>query len=103
MSEQDEIKRDGGRAQKNSGRGKHDKGDAVLEPFLYDIKEYAKSFSVSIENWGKVCMDAIAAGRRQPAFKLVLGEEGKQRIRVWVISDSMFKEMREAWLEKYDN
>lgn len=99
MSEEAEAKRDGARLQKNSGRGKHDKGDAVLHPFLIDYKEYASSFSVSISNWAKLSKDAILKERLQPAFKLVLGS-GSKKVRVWVISDEMFHEMHEAWTEK---
>ena len=99
MSEESESKLDGSKLQKNSGRGKFDKGDATLGPFLLDYKEYASSFSVSVSNWVKLSSDAILKGRLQPAFKLVLGE-GKRKIRVWVISDKMFHEMLEAWNEK---
>ena len=97
-SELMEIKRDGATPQKNSGRGVHDKGDAVLEPFLIDYKEYTESFSVSRSNWAKLQRDAWTAGRREPAFKLVLGEtDTKDKLRVWVISDAMFHEMLEAY------
>lgn len=98
MSEQSEAKRDGARLQPNSGRGKWAKGDAILEPFLIDYKEYANSFSVSITNWAKLSSDAIRKGKKQPAFKLVLGTDAK-KVRVWVISDEMFHEMRDAWEE----
>lgn len=98
MSEINEINRDGAKPQPNSGRGKHDKGDAVLEPFLVDYKEYDQSFSVSRTNWAKLQMDAFRAGRREPAFKLVLGDkESKEKLRVWVISDAMFHEMLEVY------
>lgn len=99
MSEADEIKRDGAKPVKNSGRGLN-KGDAILEPFLVDYKEYAKSFSVNSEFWAKICTDAIKNGRRQPALKLVMGEGRKTRL--WVIGDEMFHEMLEAWKEKYE-
>ena len=98
--EKEEIKRDGGKAQKNSGRGKIQKGDAVLEPFCYDVKEYSKSFSLSKDVWAKTCDDAFRSGRREPALKIVLGE-GNYKTRLWVIEDEMFKQMREAWEEKY--
>jgi len=98
--EKEEIKRDGGKPQKNSGRGKIQKGDAILEPFCYDIKEYEKSFSLSRSVWAKVCDDAFRSGRRHPALKIVLGLAG-HKVRLWVIEDGMFQEMREAWLEKY--
>ena|ERR1700750_1065027 len=102
MTEASEIKRMGARAQKNSGRGSHDKGDAVLEPFLVDIKEYSESFGVSRTNWAKLNSDAYLAGRRIPAFFLALGtEDTNDKLRLWVIHDDMFQEMREAWLEKY--
>lgn len=102
MSEASEIKRMGARAQSNSGRGAHDKGDAVLEPFLVDIKEYTNSFSVSRDNWAKLTLDAFKAGRRIPAFYLALGAETtNDKVRLWVISDDMMQELRELWLEKY--
>jgi hypothetical protein len=98
--EKEEIKRDGGKAQKNSGRGKIQKGDAILEPFCYDIKEYGKSFSLSKDVWAKICDDAFRSGRREPALKVVLGE-GNYKTRLWVIEDEMFQQMRDAWEEKY--
>ena len=99
-TEAHEIKRFGGKAQKNSGRGAVAKGDATLGPFLLDVKEYEKSYAVSVQNWAKICTDAIKAGRLQPALNVVLGATGS-KTRVWVISDAMFKEMLEAWEEKY--
>jgi hypothetical protein len=97
VSEASEIKRDGMTPVKNSGRSRGvSKGDAILEPFLVDIKEYDKSFSVSRASWAKIQTDAITNGRRQPALKLVLGGD----LRVWVVSDHMFHQMREAWREK---
>jgi hypothetical protein len=98
--EKEEIKRDGGKAQKNSGRGKIQKGDAILEPFCYDIKEYEKTYGISIDNWSKVCEDAWRSGRREPALKVVLGSRDS-KVRLWVLEDDMFHQMREAWIEKY--
>lgn len=100
MSEAAEIKRDGMKAVPNSGRGIA-KGDAILYPFLVDIKEYTESFAVSRKNWAKVSTDSFSNGRLQPAFKLCLGEEGKPPTRVWVVGDEMFHEMRDAWLQIY--
>lgn len=102
MSEESEAKRDGASLQPNSGRGKHKKGDATLGPFLIDYKEYAKSFGVSISVWSKLSRDAIMKGKKQPALKLVLGENDGNKTRVWVISDKMFHEMLDAWKEKYE-
>lgn len=98
MSEELEAKRDGSRLQSNSGRGKIQKADAVLEPFLVDYKEYSESFGVSRKVWAKISTDAFRSGRRQPALKIILGPEGS-KTRVWVIGESMFNEMREAWLK----
>lgn len=95
-----EIKRLGGIPQKNSGRGTHQKGDAILEPFLVDVKEAIKSFTLNTKVWGKVCTDAIKSGRRQPALMVALGEE--HPVRLWIIGDRMFKEMHAAWKEKYE-
>ena len=97
-SEAAEIKRFGGKAQKNSGRGAVAKGDAILGPFLVDVKEYSKSYSISVDNWAKISSDAVKAGRLQPALAIVL--DG--RVRVWAISELMFMEMFEAWKEKYE-
>lgn len=100
-SELSEIKRFGGTPQKNSGRGAVKKGDGILEPFLVDVKEYAKSYAISISNWAKISSDAIKAGSFQPALNVVLGEAGK-KVRVWVVSEEMFLEMLDAWREKYE-
>lgn len=102
-SEAAEIKRIGATAQKNSGRGAHHKGDAILEPFLVDIKEYSKSYALNKANWAKICMDAVKRDKRQPALNVVLGDEGEPRVRLWVVGERMFEEMREAWLEKYES
>jgi len=99
MSEKEEIRRDGGKPQKNSGRGRIQKSDAVLEPYCYDVKEYSRSFSLSTDVWAKICSDAYRSGRREPALKIVIGNPNK--VRLWVIEDAMFHEMRKAWLDKY--
>lgn len=101
MSEADEIKRDGATPIKNSGRSKGiAKGDAVLEPFLIDYKEYEKSFGITKDFWAKISTDAINNGRRQPALKLVIGGVGP-KTRLWVIGDKMFHEMLNAWNQTY--
>ena len=103
MTEKREIEIMGGRAQRNSGRGILEKGDATLGPFLVDIKEYEESFSVSRTNWAKLQSDAFRAQQRQPLFWLSLGEKGNDtRLRVVVLTKDMFEEMYEAWKEKYE-
>lgn len=102
MSEEFELKRIGAVPVKNSGRSRGiDKGDGIFHQFIVDVKEYTNSFSVSRDVWKKLSTDAITNGRREPALLLCLGEEGKAPIRVWVIGESSFLEMQEAWLEKY--
>lgn len=95
MSELDEIQRDGGVPQKNSGRGKHDKGDAIYDGnWVVDIKEYPKGFTVNLEAWAKVCTDAIRSGNYEPALKIVLGS-GTNKVRLFVISEDDFNEYRQ--------
>lgn len=99
MSERSEIARDGMRAQKNSGRGQIQKGDATFGPFVVDIKEYSKSFSISKSVWAKICTDAIRSGGYDPALKLVLGTDSK--VRLWVVEDGVIQDyVRLLELEK---
>jgi hypothetical protein len=98
-SEAAEIKRFGGTPQPNSGRGKHNKGDAIIDKFVVDVKEYGRSFGLSIPMWAKICTDAIKQGKR-PALNVVLGE-GPKRVRMWVISESDMMEYLE-FLEERD-
>lgn len=100
MAELQEIRRFGGVPQKNSGRGKHNKGDATWGKFLVDVKEYSKSFGLNMKVWAKVSTDA-AAERLEPALNVVLGEEGKPRVRLWVITEECMTEYQELLEEKY--
>ena len=99
-SELAEIKRFGGAPQPNSGRGKHKKGDAVIDKFVVDVKEYGKSFGLSKAVWGKICSDAVKQGKR-PALNIVLGDNDGRKVRMWVISDSDMYEYLE-FLEAHD-
>lgn len=101
-SELREIKRFGGTPQPNSGRGKHKKGDATLGPFVVDVKEYSKSYSLSMGNWAKISTDAQTSGLYAPALNIVLGDEGSPRARLWVVDEIMFMQMYEAWMEKQE-
>lgn len=98
MSEKEEAKRIGATLTKNSGRGKHNKGDCILDGiFTIDIKEYEKSFGLSQAVWSKCCSDANA-NRTEPALKVTLGNQA----RMMVISETMFLEMYAAWKREYD-
>jgi len=99
-SEKREISRSGGTAQKNSGRGKYQKGDGKIGPFIFDVKEYSESFGVSKKVWAKCSKDAYG-GHKEPAIKIVLGDTETGRLRLWVVADEMFTQMLNAWEEKY--
>lgn len=102
MTELAEIRRDGASPQKNSGRGMYQKGDATLGPFLIDYKEYDESFGVSRKVWAKLQKDAFSVGQKMPTLRLVLGSKSDpNKLRLWVVGDDMFREMLEAWEEKY--
>ena len=97
MSERGEVKRDKAKAQKNSGRGDYQKGDAVWNDFVVDYKEYSKSISISKEIWAKICTDTFKVSRdKYPLLKLILGGEGA-KTRLAVVEWSLFEQMEEAW------
>lgn len=93
MSEKSEIKRDGAKAQKNSGRGKIQKGDARWYHFIVDYKEYVKGIRIDQSIWGKICTDAIKSGGA-PVLKLILGE-GNTKTRLAVLEWSELEELVE--------
>ena len=101
MSEIAELNRLGAVPQPNSGRGKHNKGDGILDGrWIVDIKEASKSFTLNRNVWGKVCTDA-AQSNKEPLLKVVLGEDGGPRARLVIISEEEFLELKEkAW--QYD-
>lgn len=91
MSEASEVKRDGAKAQKNSGRGQYQKGDAILDIFTVDYKEFSKSFSLSRSVWAKVCTDSFRNGQNEPALKVILGD-GNQKVRLWVVAEHIIED-----------
>ena len=93
MSEANEVKRDGARAQKNSGRGPYQKGDAIWQGFLVDYKESAKSVYINKEMWAKICTDTFRVDRSlHPALKLIIGE-GSSKIRIALVEWEVLEEM----------
>jgi hypothetical protein len=85
MSERAEIKRDGARGQKNSGRGKYQKGDAIWHDFVVDYKEGVRSVALNKDMWAKICTDAFrVSSSMHPALKIIIGE-GNSRVRLAVI------------------
>jgi hypothetical protein len=96
MSERGEVKRDGAKAQKNSGRGNYQKGDAVWHDFVVDYKEYEKSISITKEIWAKICTDTFKVSREKfPVLKLILGKESKTRLAV--IEWALLEQLVECW------
>lgn len=91
MSEASEVKRDGARATKNSGRGQYQKGDAFLDIFTVDYKEYEKTFGLSRDVWAKVCSDAFRNAQSEPALKIILGS-GNSKIRLWVVAEHIIED-----------
>jgi hypothetical protein len=81
MSERGEAKRIGAKLQKNSGRGRIQKGDATWYNYVLDFKEFTKSFSITQSVWAKVVTDTMKVDRKKsPAIYLVL--DGKTRLAV---------------------
>lgn len=93
-TEAHELKRLGATPQKNSGRGRHDKGDGILGKYLVDVKEYSKSFSLSQDVWAKISTDTYRAGCEEPLLLIVLGE-GNKVIRLVVHSMDDFLHMKD--------
>ena len=97
MSERGEIKRDGAKAQKNSGRGAYQKGDAQWNNFVVDYKEYEKSISITPDIWAKICTDTFKVDRNKfPVLKLILGKDNN-KTRLAVIEWALLEELVEAW------
>jgi len=97
-TEASELKRMGAKVHKNSGRGMI-KGDGSLDEFVVDVKEYSKSYSISIDNWAKICTDAMKVDKsKSPMLQLVLRDEGKV-IRLSVIEWSILEDL----IERADN
>lgn len=97
MSEANEIKRDNAKAQKNSGRGQYQKGDAKWYNFVVDYKETAKSVSLNKEMWAKICTDTFRVDRSMhPLLKLIIGE-GSSKVRLAVVEWEILEELVEDY------
>lgn len=98
MSERGEVKRDNAKAQKNSGRGKYQKGDAKWYNFVVDYKESNSSFTLNKDVWSKICTDTFKVNRNMhPALKIIIGDESK--IRLGIIEWSVLEELVKFWEE----
>jgi hypothetical protein len=93
-SERAELKRMGAKAHKNSGRGMI-KGDGSMDEFVVDVKEYTKSYTVSVDSWAKICTDTMKVDRnKSPMLQLVL-KDGNRTIRLSVIEWSILEQLIE--------
>lgn len=98
MSERSEVKRDGAKAQKNSGRGHYQKGDAKWKQFLVDYKETKSSFNLNKVVWAKICTDTFKVSRdMHPALKIIIGEDPK--VRLGIIEWSILEDLITFWEE----
>jgi hypothetical protein len=94
MTERGEAKRIGAKLQKNSGRGRIQKGDARWHNFIVDFKEFSKTFSLSKSVWAKASTDAVRQGA-DPLIIVVLGEEGEPKTRLAVIELALLEQILE--------
>ena len=98
MSERAEVKRDGAKAQKNSGRGAYQKGDAKWKSFVVDYKESKSSFNLNKDVWAKICTDTFKVSRdMHPALKIIIG--GDSKVRLGIIEWSVLEELITFWEE----
>jgi hypothetical protein len=98
MSERAEVKRDGAKAQKNSGRGAYQKGDAKWKSFVVDYKESKASFNLNKDVWAKICTDTFKVSRdMHPALKIIIG--GDSKVRLGIIEWSVLEELITFWEE----
>jgi hypothetical protein len=98
MSERAEVKRDGAKAQKNSGRGEYQKGDAKWKNFVVDYKESKASFTLNKDVWAKICTDTFKVSRdMHPALKIIIG--GDSKVRLGIIEWSVLDELITFWEE----
>ncbi len=96
LSERSEVKRDGAKAQKNSGRGDYQKGDAQWKQFVVDYKEASSSFTLNKQVWSKICTDTFKVNRdMHPALKIIIGNES--RVRLGIIEWTVLEELIEFW------
>ena len=93
-TEASELKRMGAKVHKNSGRGMI-KGDGSLDEFVVDVKEYSKSYSISVDSWAKICTDTMRVDKsKSPMLQLVLTDGGRT-IRLSVVEWSILEELLE--------
>ena len=94
-SERAELKRMGAKPHRNSGRGPYQKADGSTSEFIIDVKEYNKSYTISVDSWAKICTDTIKVDKsKSPMLQLVL-TDGNKKIRLSVIEWPILEELIE--------
>lgn len=93
-TEQRIIRSIGGTPHKNSGRGLV-KGDGTWHDFTIDVKE-GKTFRLTVENWSKICTDAIR-NRSVPLLMIVLNGQSRIAMLEWEVLEELVDKA-----ERYD-
>lgn len=92
-SEEYELARLGAKPTKNSGRGRFEKGDGIIEhrdiTVTVDVKEYKESFGLSRKMVAKLGADTRQNRTDYGVFLVVLGEQ-EPRQRMVVMTEEMF-------------
>lgn len=95
-SEEYELSRLGAIPTKNSGRGKFDKGDGIIQydnaSVTVDIKEYKESFGLSRKMVAKLGADTRQNRSDYGIFFVVLGED-EPRQRMVVMTEAMYQDL----------
>lgn len=93
--EKHEAKRIGARLHKNSGRNL-EKGDMSTDEFVIDAKFAAKSFTINMNVWSKLCTDAMRVDKtKSPLLYLIIGE-GDKKVRLAVMEYDMLEYLLEG-------
>ena len=69
---------------------------------IIDVKEYNKSYSISVDSWAKICTDTMKVDKsKSPMLQLIL-TDGNKKIRLSVLEWSILEELIEK-AESGDN
>lgn len=104
-SEEYELERIGAKPTKNSGRGKFQKGDGVIEykdmSVTVDVKEYKESFGLSRKMVAKLGSDTRQNRTDYGIFFVALGDT-EPRQRMVVMTEQMYNDLTDRLDLEYD-
>lgn len=104
-SEEYELSRINANPTKNSGRGKFQKGDGVINykdmSITVDVKEYKESFGLSRKMVAKLGADTRQNRTDYGIFFVVLGED-EPRQRMVVMTEQMYNDIMSRLDMEYD-